>query len=58
MYDPDKGDESIEANQRKALRLTAQTGDLRGRSGRLRKGEEPIAPKPGLSTAGKLPSTC
>ena len=54
MYDPDQGNETIEANQRKALRLTAQTGTLVAALDRLRKGEEPIAPKPGLSTAGNF----
>ena len=26
LFDPDEGDESMEANKRKALRLTAQMG--------------------------------
>ena len=54
MYDPDLGDESMAANKRKALRLTAQMGTLVGALDRLRKGEEPVAPQPGLSTAASF----
>ena len=54
LYDPDEGDESIDADKRKALRLTAQMGTLVAALDRLRKGEEPVAPKPGLSTAGSF----
>ena len=54
LYDPDEADESMEANKRKALRLTAQMGTLVAALDRLRKGEEPVAPKPGLSTAGNF----
>ena len=54
LYDPDAGDESLEANRRKALRLTAQTGTLVAVIDRLRKGGDPVAPKPGLSTAANF----
>ena len=54
LYDPDEGDESMDANKRKALRLTAQMGTLVATLDRLRKGEEPVTPKPGLSTAGSF----
>ncbi len=54
LYDPDEGDESLDANRRKALRVTAQMGTLVATLDRLRKGEEPIAPKPGLSTAANF----
>jgi len=54
LYDPDEGDESMAANKRKALRLTAQMGTLVAALDRLRKGEEPVAPRPGLSTAGNF----
>ena len=54
LYDPDEGDESMEANRRKALRVTAQMGTLVAALDRLGKGEEPIAPKPGLSTAANF----
>ena len=54
LYDPDEGDESMEANKRKALRVTAQMGTLVATIERLAQGEEPVAPKPGLSTAGNF----
>ena len=54
LYDPDTGDDSRDANKRKALRLTAQMGTLVAALDRLRKGEEPLAPKAGLSTAGNF----
>ena len=54
LYDPDEGDESLEANKRKALRVTAQMGTLVAALDRLSKGEEPVAPKPGLSTAANF----
>ena len=54
LYDPDEGDESIEANKRKALRLTAQMRTLVAALDHLRKGAEPVALKPGLSTAGNF----
>ena len=54
LYDPDEGDESIDANKRKALRVTAQMGTLVGTLDRLRKGEEPVTPQPGLSTAANF----
>ncbi len=54
LYDPDTGDDSMESNKRKALKLTAQMGTLVAALDRLRKGEEPIAPKAGLSTAGNF----
>ncbi len=54
MYDPDQGNESAEANQRKALRITAQFGTIIAALDRIRKGLEPITPKPGLSTAANF----
>jgi len=54
LYDPDEGDESMEANKRKALRLTAQMGTLVGTLDRLRQGQEPVVPKAGLSTAANF----
>lgn len=54
LYDPDAGDESLEANKRKAVRLTAQMGTLVAALDRLRKGNDPVAPKPGLSTAANF----
>ena len=54
LYDPDEGDESMEANRRKALRITAQMGTLVAALHRLSIGQEPIAPKSGLSTAASF----
>ena len=54
LYDPDTGDESLEANKRKALRLTAQMGTLVAALSRLRQGHDPVSPQPGLSTAGNF----
>jgi citrate synthase len=54
LYDPDEGDESPDANKRKALRVTAQMGTLVGVLDRLRKGKEPAPPQPGLSTAANF----
>lgn len=54
LYDPDEGDESMDANKRKALRLTAQMGTSVATLDRLREGKEPVAPKSGLSTAGNF----
>jgi len=54
LYDPDEGDESMEASRRKALRVTAQMGSLVAALDRLSKGLEPITPKAGLSTAASF----
>jgi len=54
LYDPDAGDESLEANKRKAVRLTAQMGTLVAALDRLRRGSDPVSPKSGLSTAGNF----
>ena len=54
LYDADQGDESPEANRRKAVRLTAQMGTLVATLDRLRTGKQPIAPKCGLSTAANF----
>jgi citrate synthase len=54
LYDPDEGDESMDANKRKALRVTAQMGTLVGTLDRLRQGEEPVTPVSGLSTAASF----
>lgn len=54
IYDPDNGDESTEANKRKAVRLVAQFGTIIATLNRQRSGLAPIAPKPGLSTAANF----
>jgi citrate synthase len=54
MFDPDQGDESLESNQRKALRITAQIGSVVAAIERVRTGLEPIEPISGLSTASNF----
>lgn len=51
FYDPDKGSNTPEARQRKAIRLTAQFGGIVAAIDRIRKGQEPLDPKPGLTIA-------
>ncbi|HEX5323242.1 MAG TPA: citrate synthase [Capsulimonadaceae bacterium] len=52
--DPDLGDESKEANRRKALRLTARMGTLVAALARVERSEAPIPPKPELSIAANF----
>lgn len=54
LYDPEAEDMSPEANRRKALRLTAQMGTLVATYGRVRKGQDPVAPDPALSHAANF----
>jgi citrate synthase len=54
MYDPDTNDNSIEANWRKAVRLTAQTATIVAAYHRIRNGQEPLRSKPGLSHAANF----
>ena len=51
LYDPDGPDMAPEANQRKALRTTAQMGTLVAAIQRVAEGEELIAPQPDRSIA-------
>lgn len=51
FYDSDKGDNSLEASRRKALRLTAQMPTIVAAFDRIRNGKEPLAPKLELSHA-------
>jgi citrate synthase len=51
FYDPEIEDISLEATQRKAVRLIAQLPTLCAAYQRLRMGKEPIAPNPRLSHA-------
>jgi citrate synthase len=53
-YDPDRDDNSIEAAQRKAIRLTAQTATVTAAIERMRRGKEPISPDPALSYAANF----
>ena len=48
-FDPDTGDESPEANYRKAVRLTAQVASIVATYGRVSRGEAPVAPDQALS---------
>jgi citrate synthase len=52
--DPDAEDMSLDAADRKAVRLTAQAVTLTAAIERLRHGLEPVAPRTGLSLAGNL----
>lgn len=54
FYDPDTGDNSPEANQRKALRLMAQTPTLVAAFDNIRNGRQPIAPRQDLSCAANF----
>jgi citrate synthase len=51
LYDPDGPDMSTEANQRKAVRTTAQMGPLVAAIQRTLEGKEPIAPRSDRSIA-------
>jgi len=53
-YDPDAEDMSPDANQRKAIRITAKLPTLTAAFARLREGKEPVAPREDLSTAGNF----
>ena len=53
-YDPDAADQSPQANDRKAVRLTAQIGSLVATLGRMNAGGGPIAPDPVLGHAANF----
>ncbi len=53
-YDRDAGDNSPQANSRKAVRLSAQLGSLVATMGRVNAGGGPIQPDPVLSHAGNF----
>jgi len=54
MYDPEAEDMSPEANQRKAIRLTAQTATIVTAFHRIRSGNDVVAPRADLSHAGNF----
>ncbi len=54
LYDPDAGDESQEANIRKATRLTAQLPTIVASAERLRNGQNVVAPRADLSQAANF----
>src|SRR5262249_37169405 len=51
LDDPDHGDDSPEANRRKAIRLTARVGTLVATFHQIRQGHDPLSPNPELSLA-------
>ena len=54
LYDPDGADNSLEANARKAIRLTAKFPTIVTTFQRLRNGLEPVHPHEELSLAGNF----
>ena len=54
LYDPEAEDMSVEANRRKAIRLTAQMGTLVAAFGRVREGKDPVPPDPRLNHAANF----
>lgn len=54
LYDPDGADNSIEANVRKAVRLTAKFPMIVTTFQRIRNDLEPVHPREGLSIAGNF----
>lgn len=54
VHDPDADDASREANLRKAVRLTARIPTITAATVRLRRGGEPVAPRPDLGIAANL----
>jgi citrate synthase len=53
-YDADAEDMSVEAADRKAVRLTAQAITITAAIHRIREGQQPVAPDPALSLAANL----
>ena len=54
FYDPDQGNNSLEANRRKAVRLTAQLATVVAAFDQIRHGREPLTPKKELSHAANF----
>jgi citrate synthase len=54
MYDPLAEDNSLAANRKKALTLTARMPTMIAAWGRIREGKEPIGPRDDLSIAGNF----
>ncbi len=54
QYDPETGDHSQAANDRKAVRLTAQLGSLVATYGRMQAGGGPLQPDPALGHAANF----
>jgi 2-methylcitrate synthase len=54
LYDAESEDMSMEANRRKAMRLTAKMATLVAALGRARNGNDPVAPDPRLNHAANF----
>jgi citrate synthase len=54
LRDPEANDNSDAANRRKAIRLTAKMPTIIAAFDRMRKGQEPVAPREGFSTAANF----
>src|SRR5262247_1546309 len=54
FYDPERSDNSLDANRRRALSLTARFATLVAAIDRIRNGKEPLDPKPELSHAANF----
>jgi citrate synthase len=54
FYDPDTEDNSAEANERKAVRLTGQTITITAALDRIRRGHDALDPRPDLGLAANL----
>jgi len=54
FYDPERSDNSLDANRRRALSLTARFATLIAAIDRIRNGKEPLDPKPELSHAANF----
>jgi citrate synthase len=54
MFDAEADDNSIEANKRKAMRLTAKFPTIIAAWGRIRQGEAPLQPREDLGIAGNF----
>lgn len=54
FFDPDQEDNSVEANKRKAIRLTAQLPHLVTAWEHIRNQREPVLPKKGLGISGNF----
>lgn len=53
-FDPETGDDSLEATTRKGLRLTAQAPTIVAAHERIRNGLKPVDPNPNLNHAGNF----
>ncbi|HEY9840097.1 MAG: citrate synthase [Candidatus Sericytochromatia bacterium] len=54
MYDDESEDNSAEANRRKSIKLIAKLPTIIAAQERLRRGKQPVEPKPGMTTAASF----